>query len=55
MDKLIALRIQASLLRIEIRSASALLRAHERQALKLRSSLERCEHALVTLRALLHR
>ena len=53
MDKLIDLRIQASLLRVDIRAAAASLRAKERQIRRLRASLVRCQKALIALRALL--
>jgi len=53
MDKPTNLQIQASVLRADIRAARAALRAHERRALALRSSLRRCQQVLTKLRTLL--
>lgn len=48
MSKLIDIRIQASLLRIEVRAAHEALRAHELKARRLRLSVRRREKSLKT-------
>ena len=53
MDKLTDLRIQASLLRVDIRSARESLRRHERHIERLRYSLRACENALVAVQTAL--
>lgn len=53
MDKFADLRMQANLLRVDIRAARTFLRRHEQHAQRLRLALRQCEVALTAVHAAL--